>query len=295
MEWNCRKKRRRLALALVLFWALTSSASWADSHGIHKDLRKGWFWYEDPDPRVTEAEKKEAQAARKEPSSAQPKQIYSEERKYTVPEMMKMHPDRLKALLEVMLKRAVHAPTIEHVKDYYEVQDVVRRKALAFANVSTALMRLHPELSGDINTSPVAKKLLLAARSADISQTILAAKKDFALVYFYEPDCPFCHQQASILQNFELEYGWVVRRVALSEAPTLAERFSIETVPYIILISRQSGKHMPVAYGVVTLNKFTRNVYQGIRLLSGRSTPEQFNTYGPDEGTMFDPSHIQGF
>ena len=282
-----------LVLTAVLFWLMVCPTSWADSQGIHKDLRKGWFWYQDPDPTVEEDVYKE-EAPQEESRPGQTDQV-SQIRTYTPQEMMKMHPDLLKAHLEIMLKRAVHEPTLEHVKDYYEVQDVVRRKALAFANVSTALMRMHPELSGDVNTAPVAKKLLLAARSADISETILDAKDNFALVYFYEPDCLFCRQQSSILQHFELEYGWLVRRVQLSEAAALAEKFGIETVPYIILVSRQTGKHIPVGYGVVTLNKFTRNVYQGIRFINGEVSPEQFNIYGPDEKTMFDPSHVTGF
>ena len=283
----------RFALAVVLVWTTACPASWADGQGIHKDQRKGWFWYQDPDPPVIK-EEGQNEALKEGSQSGKTPQV-SQIRKYTPQEMMKMHPDLIKAHLEIMLKRAVHEPTLEHVKDYYEVQDVVRRKALAFANVSTALMRLNPELSGDVNTAPVAKRLLLAARSADISKTILNAKDKFALVYFYEPDCPFCRQQSSILQHFELEYGWLIRRVQLSEAPALAEKFGIETVPYIILVSRQTGKHIPVGYGVVTLNKFTRNVYQGIRFLNGQVSPEQFNIYGPDEETMFDPSHIQGF
>ena len=44
-------------------------------------------------------------------------------------------------------KKAVMSPTEANVREYYSIQDIARRKSLAFANVTAAVMQKHPELS----------------------------------------------------------------------------------------------------------------------------------------------------
>jgi len=242
---------------------------------VHKDLKHGWFWYED----LTPSEKYEEERETSQPPVA----------RYSREELSKMHPDELKAHLQALLKQAVWKPTLENVRDYYEVQDVVRRKALAFANVSTAFMRENPEESWDANAGSLAGRERYRERAEDIERTLAAAQEDFALVYFFEEGCGYCLRQEEILSVLEANYGWTVRPVEIGENPALAERFGVERVPYLLLVSRETGKHIPVAFGVVALDTLARNIYQGIRYLEGRVAPEQFNVYGPDEGGSMDP------
>ena len=246
-----------------------------ETGSVHKDLKHGWFWYEDREVSEKPEELTE--------TSPPPVARYSRE------ELLMMHPDELKAHLEAALKQAVWKPTLTNVRDYYEVQDVVRRKALAFANVSTALMRENPGESWDANVGPLAGRERYRERLEDIERTLAAAQNDFALVYFFGEGCGYCLRQEEILSVLEADYGWRVRPVEIEENPALAERFGVERVPYLLLVSRRTGKHIPVAFGVVALDTLTRNIYQGIRYLEGRVTPEQFNLYGPDEGGSMDP------
>jgi len=261
-----------LFASVLLCCVLVSQVSGA---GVHKDLKRGWFWYEDSEV---------AKGLEEDTKSNRPPVP-----KYGREELLRMHPDELKAHLEAMLKQAVWKPTLTNVRDYYEVQDVVRRKALAFANVSTALMRENPAESWDANVGALAARERYRERMQDIDSTLDAARNDFALVYFFEQGCGYCVQQQEILSVLEANYGWKVRPVEIHENPILAERFGVERVPYLLLVSRRTGKHMPVAFGVVALDALTRNIYQGIRYLEGRTTPEQFNLYGPDEGGSMDP------
>ena len=60
---------------------------------------------------------------------------------------MDMHPDDFQALLTDFQKKAVWRPTPENVEEYYYVQDIARRKALAFTNVAEYVMQKDPELS----------------------------------------------------------------------------------------------------------------------------------------------------
>jgi len=261
-----------LFASVLLCCLLVSQVSGA---GVHKDLKRGWFWYED-----LEAAKELDEDAESNPPAVP---------RYSREELLRMHPDELKAHLEAMLKQAVWKPTLMNVRDYYEVQDVVRRKALAFANVSTALMRENPAESWDANVGPLAARERYRERMEDVDSTLAAARSDFALVYFFEQGCGYCVQQEEILSVLEANYGWKVRPVEIQENPVLAERFGVERVPYLLLVSRRTGRHIPVAFGVVALDTLTRNIYQGIRYLEGRTTPEQFNLYGPDEGGSMDP------
>jgi hypothetical protein len=43
-----------------------------------------------------------------------------------------MHPDDFEKFAESLKKKAVRNPSEENVKEYYEVQEIARKKALAF-------------------------------------------------------------------------------------------------------------------------------------------------------------------
>jgi len=57
-----------------------------------------------------------------------------------------------------------------------------------------------------------------------------------------------------------------------------------------MLIWKKSRDYFPIAYGMTSLDKFERNVYQGIRFLKKEISPEQFLNMGPDMGTTMDPT-----
>jgi len=259
------------------------AAAWSDSGGerpgsVQKNVKKGWWWYEDPAP----------------PEEVMPKEVPVPQRQGLVlksdEEMMQMHPDDLKIYGEAMLKRAVQAPTIDRVREYYEVQDVMRRKALAFANVTAAVMRMNPEASWEADISPAGKRVDIQQREKNIRDGLGAGRNDFALLYFYEEGCPYCVMQANTIERLEQETGWVVRRLPLSQNRVAADKFGVEKVPYMMLIWKYSRDYFPIGYGVISLARTKKNIYQGMRYLKGEVTPDQFLNYEKDMGTSFDPT-----
>ena len=123
-----------LFCSLVVF---TTAAFAAEAPGTepvpyYKDSKRGWFWYEE-------------QKAPDAPKEEQKHRIPSM-KDYTAEQLMDMHPDDFQALLMDFQKKAVWRPTPENVEEYYYVQDIARRKALAFTNVAEYVMQKDPEL-----------------------------------------------------------------------------------------------------------------------------------------------------
>ncbi len=159
----------------------------------YKDAKKGWYWYEkQPVKPERKDEDKKQTAKRKLPSL----------KDYTMEDLWNMHPDDFQPLLKEFHKKAVQAPTEDNVRDYYTVQDVARRKSLAYTNVTGMVMQKYPELSvgTDYPTAIPGRNALVRQQTTEIHQRILRARDDYGLIYFYSPDCQYCLEQDGILQ-----------------------------------------------------------------------------------------------
>ena len=117
-----------IAGTIILFLAASSRA------GYYSDSGKGWWWYEKPEK--IEDEK----------TGDKPKQAMSF-KDVTYDQMWNMHPDQFKDFADTVKKKAVQTPTEENVKEYYQVQEIARKKALAFTNVAQYVLQKYPELT----------------------------------------------------------------------------------------------------------------------------------------------------
>jgi len=247
----------------------------ASHSGYGGAIQKGWYWYE------VEKERKEEPSA--EEDSPSPFDTSVDPRGMSVEEF--------RELLEKTKNDAVANPSVENMLKYIELQDVARRKALAFANVYQLVMQKHPEFT-TASTNPTAVPgidALHALKSEEVESEIYAAKNDFALIYFYKPDCQFCRAQNGILQYFTDKYGWSIKAVNLYDEPEPAYRFNVTTVPYILTVYKATGEYMPVTVGVSSLNELEQKLYRAIRYLRGEVTPSQFSIYNYDLGGPGDP------
>ena len=176
--------------ALILFFSLfllrilpafECGVAAADA-GIPADhgAKRGWWWYE-KEPVKQKESKKEAKKA---PAAPIP-----DLKDYTMKEIWNMSTPQLRALLKVFLNKAVQYPTEQNVKDYYVVLDVVRRKALSFANTAAYVWQKYPGLSTakDYPVAAPGRNAMARQESSDVESTIEAARGDFAILYFYSP------------------------------------------------------------------------------------------------------------
>jgi conjugal transfer pilus assembly protein TraF len=209
---------------------------------------------------------------------------------YTAEQLWDMHPDDFQALLMDFQKKAVWRPTPENVEEYYYVQDIARRKALAFTNVAGYVMQKDPELSVDKDYPTVipGQNALVRSREKEVKERILRARGDYGLIFFYSPTCEYCMEQEKIMRFFEKEYGWEIKRIDFTQEKGLADMFGVTIVPTILLVYRNSTEAIPVSAGVISLSEMEDKIYRGIRLLSGEITPEEYSIYEFQKGGAFD-------
>ncbi len=258
-------------VSICVSLVLASSVSGADLY--RKDAQRGWWWYEDPPP-VSKEEKAQ------EPNLS----AYSPEQMWT------MDADKLREYAEAVKKEAVRVPSEENVRRHYVVQDVIRRKAVAFANASEVVWQKNPELSV-AKDSPLAapgRKAVTREKVEERERVLAKAREDFALLYFKSESCPFCQEQEGILGYFQDRFGWTIKPIDVDLKPELAGRFGVQTTPSLLLIQRGKQDFIPVTAGVASASEIEAKLYRGIRLLKGEVSPENFNLYDFQKGGGFD-------
>lgn len=265
----------RLRLAPLGLLLLLSSSALAAVYG--GEAKRGWWWYEEPP-------KEEAAKALGEEEPSLPS--------YSPEELRTLHPDAFHEYAEAVKKEAVRDPSEAKVKHYYEVQEVARKKALAFANASEYVWQKYPQLTvaKDYPMATPGRNALTRQQVEERARVIASAREEFALLLFHSPDCPFCVEQERILAFFTDRFGWTVKDIDVDRTTGAAERFGIETTPTLLLIHRESPDYLPVAAGVISAAELEDKLYRGIRLLRGQTGPTDFNLYEFQRGGGFDPA-----
>ena len=282
-------------LALLAMLSLTSP-SWAfdplpPDAGFYQNSKQGWFWYEDPVPEKPEQPAPPMPAS----SPAQPVPRDVSLSRYSMQALWDMHPDDFQQLLNGLQKKAVQYPTEENILEYLSIQDIARRKALAYANASQYVTQKRADLFNISQVYPSSTPGAMARvqmQQDEIAATIENAQSDHALLFFIAPGCGFCDKQAQILAYFTSKYHWQIKAVDIQQEPNLALRFNIQTTPTLLLIRQDQDAFMPIAIGVATLPEIERNLFQAIRAMRGDTSPESFTTYEFQKGSALDPTSI---
>ncbi len=259
------------ALLALLLLSSAATTAFAD------EVKRGYYWGEKPPPKE-EPEKKEAP---RQPLPAPPPSS----------EIMKMHPDDVKKLMDDYLKQAVWLQTPESVADYYKVQDAARRKAAGFTAVTSLVMLENPELNG-ASQYPINKPGRLAENKqvAELVQSKIQAIRDqFGLAMFSNPSCGYCDAQREILRYLRAKHGLDISEIDVTQRPDLEARFNVTVTPMVILIQRDSDRWMPVAVGVESAAGLEQSIYRAARYLLGETQPQQFLMPEHKRGGFFDP------
>ena len=139
----------RLVIAALLLVSVSATAG----AGYYSDSGTGWWWYQ------KEPEKKEEKEKSPKKTKAKRAPALSD---YSYDEIWNMHPDDFEKFAESLKRKAVQNPSEENVKDYYEVQEIARKKALAFTNVAQYVWQKYPELT-TAKDYPIATPAISAA------------------------------------------------------------------------------------------------------------------------------------
>jgi conjugal transfer pilus assembly protein TraF len=244
------------------------------------DAKRGWWWYEKIPLEKRDRDEKVEDGKKRSPRLSD----------YTMEELWNMYPDDFQAVLMAFQKKAVQVPSENNVREYYVVQDIARRKSLAFANVSAAVMQKYPDLSvaADYPITAPGRNAEVSQRTDEIESRIRSAREEFALIYFSSAGCPYCAEEGSILSLFVEKYGWEIREIDIEREAAVSSVFGIETTPTLLLIYRGSADHITVSAGVASMAEIEEKLYRGIRLLKNEITPEEYSLYEFQRGGAFD-------
>ena len=257
---------------------------------FYQESKHGWFWYEDPAQVVEENQEMPAAQPK---TSAQSRDVSLAH--YSTETLWNMHPDDFQQLLNGLQKKAVQYPTEQNILEYLSIQDIARRKALAYANATQFVTQKRADLFNINQVYPTSSPGAVARvqmQQEEIAGTIREAGNDHALLFFATAGCGFCEKQAQILAYFVDKYGWQVKPVDMERESNIALRFNITTTPTLLLIRQDRKQSMPIATGVATLPEIERKLYQAIRSMRGDTSMESFTTYDFQKGSALDPTSI---
>ncbi|MFZ5572890.1 MAG: conjugal transfer protein TraF [Thermodesulfobacteriota bacterium] len=251
----------------------------ADSNDeTNPDAKRGWYWYE-----IFEEQQDQ-------PKEEKPQQAMVSE--YSYDQLWTMHPDAFQAHLNQVTKQAVQFPTETNVAHYLKVQDVARRKSVAFAAVVDFVGQKNPQFSTAEDVYPTTspgRVALTAMQAKEYDAVMREARNDFGLILFSNEDCGFCDAQQSILGFFENQYHWPIRSVDVNTNPNFVARFGIEQTPSIILVNKDSQEYLPVSSGVISMSDLKKRLYRSIRYMQGKISPEQWALYEFEKESGHDP------
>ncbi len=264
------------------------SAADLDQNDFYEDTKHGWFWYENPP--LEHKEQEEPQE-----STAKESRTVPTLDTYSIDELWNMYPDDFQELLNVLQKKAVQTPSEQNIMEYLTMQDIARRKALAYTNATMYVTQKHSELFNVNHVYPTTGPGVTARVSMqkeEIFQTINRAGNDHALIFFVKPGCGFCEKQAAILSHFVDKYSWQIKTVDISKNLNAAARFNITITPTLLLIKKGQDDYMTVASGVIALTELERKLFRAIRLQQGNTSEDTFLMYDFQKGSAFDPTSI---
>ncbi len=264
------------AISLGLVAGGVCRASYFDESG------KGWWWYDREPPKEEKKEEQKPEETKK--------RKYKSMKGMTDEKMWNMDPKDLGELWDDMRARAYRKPTEQNVRDFWRVNEVTRKKALAFTQVSDYIWQKNPELTtkGDYPITNPGRTAQVTMSESEKRNQLAANRDNFALVMFTKPGCGYCAEQSQILRWFTQATGWTVRDVDITQSPTMAARFGVSITPTIILIQKGNQDYFPVTAGVASADEITERTFKAVRILNKDTTPEQFDLYDFQRGGGYD-------
>lgn len=230
-----------------------------------RDRERGWFWYDDPPPEQRERPRPK----RENPLPAIPAPIDSRKPK----ELVEF--EALQKRVEDLRNIAIINPSERNIRNYLDIQNLVIEKASTFADVAQRVIWATPELDPTVTGRPVNAKALEVfdrQQASARSNAVARLAQTHALFFFFRSDCPYCHQFAPLLKDFEAKFGLTVVPISVDGGGLLefrnpkvdngiARALDVRQVPALFLAEPRGGSITPIGFGVLSESELLERIF----------------------------------
>ena len=229
-----------------------------------RDRERGWFWYDDPPPERNEGPRPKLKTV---PTIGAP----------TAPQKPSelVEFEALQKRVEDLRNIAIINPSEQNIRNYLNIQSFVIEKASTFADVAQRVIWATPELDPTVTGRPVNAKALEVfdrEQAGARTNTVAQLSQTHALFFFFRSDCPYCHQFAPLLRDFEAKFGLKIVPISVDggglpefRTPRLdngiARTLDVRQVPALFLAEPRGGKITPIGYGVLSESELLERIY----------------------------------
>ncbi|MDQ5767915.1 conjugal transfer protein TraF [Thiothrix subterranea] len=260
--------RGSLLLMLLLNLAPYPANAWA-TDAWYSDKERGWFWKEAPPP----PPKPPTQ-----PPDALPAAATPAPKPVTAAQEMAA----LKAGLEEAKAEAILRPTPANVAHYLALQERTMNQAMLFtdmwqrvrwANPALDYAFVHPTAAGGV-------RIEREMTREEQKNVLNAVAQDNGIVFFFKRDCPYCQEQARILQALVQTHGISVLAVSLDGASSpyfpaakpdngIAARMGVQDAPAMFIVNPDTQETLPLGYGVVPMDEIESRIRRLVMMPPG--------------------------
>jgi len=229
-----------------------------------RDRERGWFWYDDPLPERNEAPKPKSKVVPTISAPTAPKKAS---------ELVEF--EALQKRVEDLRNIAIINPSEQNIRNYLDIQNFVIEKASTFTDVAQRVIWATPELDPTVTGRPVNAKALEVfdrEQAGARTNTVAQLSQTHALFFFFRSDCPYCHQFAPLLRDFEAKFGLKIVPISVDGGGLpefrnprvdngIARTLDVRQVPALFLAEPRGGKITPIGYGVLSESELLERIY----------------------------------
>ena len=224
------------------------------------DYRRGWHFYEDPEPKVAPPPKSAPRPREAPVTDPRP------------PELVEFA--RLQKRLEDYRNIAIIKPTEANVRRYMELEASVVRQASHFSDVAQRVAWSTPDLDMTLQGRPVnaqAIEVFDREQSQSRNQSLATLAATHVLFFFFRSDCPYCHAFAPTLEAFQARHGIQIVPISvdgggLPSFPQfrrdngISRTLQVTQVPALYLAEPFTGKITPIGFGVLSESQLVERI-----------------------------------
>src|SRR3990167_1399042 len=235
--------------------ALLSLASFSQQIFAYSDYYNesptGWHWNNVDDKTITPKNKKE------------------DFKNNPIAQMNRIH-----YLLNYYKDRALLNPTVENIKNYLVMQNMIMQQSTLFSQNWQKTMLLYPEFNYGIShpTDSAISELSQSNLHDNEIKVVKSMTQHMGLLFFYNGNNPLSSEMMKTVSTFSHQYGFssiavsVDGKVIQSDMPFKinhgqAESLGIKALPALVLVDPKTHWHNVISYGYASSDDLLSDCY----------------------------------